>query len=79
MSYAEVIKKITILGNERVADETVVIFSKLKIGENLNQIVLNKAIKELYSKLFQRYKNFFRQWKCKYKFGRKSNYSKNCN
>ena len=49
LSYAEVIKKITILGNERVADETVVIFSKLKIGENLNQIVLNKAIKELYS------------------------------
>tara|TARA_B100000886_G_C20418382_1_gene490307 strand:- start:311 stop:2560 length:2250 start_codon:yes stop_codon:yes gene_type:complete len=48
-SKAESTKKIIVQGNERVADETVIIFSKLQIGEDINQYQLNIALKDIYS------------------------------
>ena len=45
---AEVIKKINIEGNERVTDETVLMFSNLEVGSNYNQDILNQALKDLY-------------------------------
>ena len=48
-SKAENTKKIIVQGNERVADETVIIFSKLQIGEDINQSQLNIALKDIYS------------------------------
>ena len=45
---SEVIKSIKIEGNQRVSDETVIMFSKLKIGDQINSSNLNKALKELY-------------------------------
>ncbi len=48
-SFADKIDKIFISGNERVSDETVIIFSKLNEGDELNNNNLNNALKELYS------------------------------
>ena len=48
ISYSEVIKSIEIKGNERIADETVIMFSSLKIGDDVNQDILNNSLKELY-------------------------------
>tara|TARA_B100000886_G_scaffold296906_1_gene224368 strand:+ start:2672 stop:4918 length:2247 start_codon:yes stop_codon:yes gene_type:complete len=48
LSTADEIKKIKINGNERVSDETVIMFSNLNIGESLTSENLNIALKELY-------------------------------
>ncbi len=36
-SHAEIIKKIKIDGNERITDETIIVFSKIEIGSDLNE------------------------------------------
>ena len=38
-SYSDVIKSIEIKGNERIADETIIMFSSLKIGDKINNNV----------------------------------------
>ena len=48
-SFSEILKKFSIIGNERVSNETIIMFSKLKLGEEINQNKLNDALKELYS------------------------------
>ena len=45
---AEIIKSISVNGNERIADETVIIFSKIDIGDNLIVNDLNNIINNLY-------------------------------
>ena len=45
---AEIIKKINIYGNERVTNETVLMFSNLEVGSSFDQDTLNKALKDLY-------------------------------
>jgi len=45
---AEIIKLISVSGNERITDETVIIFSKFNIGDDLTINDLNKIIKNLY-------------------------------
>jgi len=47
-SYADVIKKFDIVGNKRISDETILMFSNLEIGKNINQDQLNNALKELF-------------------------------
>tara|TARA_B100001027_G_scaffold51306_1_gene34144 strand:+ start:254 stop:2503 length:2250 start_codon:yes stop_codon:yes gene_type:complete len=46
---SEIIKKIEIYGNERVSDQTIVIFSNLKVGDNIKTNDLNISLKEIYS------------------------------
>tara|TARA_B100000965_G_scaffold301491_1_gene260056 strand:+ start:319 stop:2577 length:2259 start_codon:yes stop_codon:yes gene_type:complete len=46
--YSEVIKKITISGNERLANETIVLFSELNINDSINSEDLNNAFRKLY-------------------------------
>ena len=48
-SNADVINKIFINGNERVSDETVIMFSKIKIGDEVSQKSLNDAVKDVLS------------------------------
>ena len=48
-SYSEVIKDFEIVGNKRISDATVVLFSKLKIKNDISDEDLNNVIKELYS------------------------------
>ena len=56
-SLSEVIKNFNIVGNDRVSSETVIMFSKLDVGDKVNNDILNKALKELY------YTNYFKDVK----------------
>jgi len=47
-ALAEQIKKITILGNERISKETIILFSELKLNQNVNNNDLNESLKKLY-------------------------------
>ena len=49
---AEILKKIEINGNKRISDETIQIFSDLKINQELSKSNLDKAIKNLYKTNF---------------------------
>ena len=56
-SSGQIIKEIKISGNERISDETVVMFSGLEIGENLkdsdfNKVLNNLNLKKVNSKIF---------------------------
>ena len=47
-AFSEIIKNFEIKGNYRVSKETVIMFSNLKIGENVTKNDLNEALKNLY-------------------------------
>jgi len=51
-AYSEVVKKIVILGNQRVSDETIKIFTSISEGIDLNKANLNQIIKSLYETNF---------------------------
>ncbi len=46
--YSEQIKKIEIFGNDRLADETIVIFSNLEIGDDIDSNIINNTFKSLF-------------------------------
>lgn len=48
-AISEIIKDFKITGNERLSKETIIMFSNLKIGENVNQNDLNNSLKDLFS------------------------------
>ena len=48
IASADQIKNISVNGNDRVANETVIMFSNLEIGSSINQNILNNALKEIY-------------------------------
>ena len=45
---AEIVKLISVTGNERIANNTIVIFSKINIGDDLAINDLNNVINNLY-------------------------------
>ena len=47
-AFSEIIKNFEIKGNFRVSNETVIMFSNLKIGDNVTKNDLNEALKNLY-------------------------------
>ena len=47
-SFASKLKDIKISGNQRVNAETIIIFSDVNIGEDINNIDLNNTLKKLY-------------------------------
>ena len=51
-SYGNIVKSINIEGNDRISDETIKLFSKVNINENLNEDDLNKLLKNLYDTNF---------------------------
>ena len=51
-SYADIVKEIRILNNERITKETILVFSDIKIGVNYNANDLDKVIKDLYKTNF---------------------------
>ena len=51
---AETLQKFEISGNKRISDQTIIIFSELKIDEEITKRKLDKVIKKLYQT------NFFR-------------------
>ena len=46
--YSEVIKNIDVTGNDRLAKETIILFSELNVNENINSENLNSALNKLY-------------------------------
>ena len=48
LSYSDSIKKFEIYGNDRISDETILMFSDLEIGQDITENDLNDALKELY-------------------------------
>ena len=51
-SYAEVVSKVQIQGNQRISAETIVIFADIKIGNNYESNDVNLIIKKLYDTSF---------------------------
>ena len=51
-SKSEIIKEIVVLGNERVSDETVLMFSDVKINQNIDTEKLNNILNNLYETNF---------------------------
>ena len=49
---SEIVKKFEISGNKRISDETVIIFSEIKLNEEITKLKLDKALKSLYKTNF---------------------------
>ena len=60
---ADEIKKILIDGNKRITDDTIIVFSGVKVGSQVNSDVLNEIVKKLYET------NFFNDIKINYNKG----------
>ena len=52
ISYAEIVKDITLSGNKRLSKESIIVFGNIKINNDYNQKELNKIFKDLYSTNF---------------------------
>ena len=51
-SYSEIVEKIEIKGNERISNETIVVFGDIAIGKNYEKSDVNSLIKKLYETNF---------------------------
>ena len=51
-AYSSELKDVKIIGNERIPDETVLMFANVKIGEKINNDLLNNILKNIYNSLF---------------------------
>ena len=47
-SYSEIAKKIEVKGNDRISTETIILFSQVKVNDNISEIELNNIIKNLF-------------------------------
>ena len=52
VSYAIEIKNIQINGNERISNETIILFSEFNVGNNITNKKLNQILKNLYETNF---------------------------
>lgn len=48
-AYSVEVKKIEIIGNDKISSESIKVFSKIKIGQDINESNLNIILKDLYS------------------------------
>jgi len=51
-SFSEIIKKIEITGNNRISDETILMFSKVDTGQSVKNNKINQILKDLYNSNF---------------------------
>ena len=51
-SFSEIIKKIEITGNNRISDETILMFSKVDTGQSVKNNKINEILKDLYNSNF---------------------------
>ena len=51
-SYAEIVNKVEVIGNDRITLETIVIFGDITIGKNYETSDINLLIKKLYETNF---------------------------
>ena len=50
--FSEIINNISVIGNNRVSDETIINFSEIKKGNDVTDKILNKSLKNLYKTNF---------------------------
>jgi len=50
--FSEIVKKIEISGNDRISDETIILFISTDINDEINDIKLNNILKDLYKTNF---------------------------
>ncbi len=62
-TYADQLTKIEIYGNDRLADETIKLFSNLNVGDNINSSSINNTFKNLFQT------NYFKDLKINFKNG----------
>ena len=63
-ALSEQLKSIEINGNDRLADETIILFSNLKIGDEIDKHTLNNTFKNLYQT------NYFKDLKINFDVGK---------
>ncbi len=63
ISHSDQLKKIEIYGNERLAKETVKLFTNLEIGDDINANIINDTFKKLFET------NYFQDLKLNFKSG----------
>ncbi len=51
-SFSEIIKKIEISGNNRISNETILMFSQVDLGQSINNNKINQILKDLYNSNF---------------------------
>ena len=51
-SFGEIIKKIEITGNNRISDETILMFSEVNTGQSVKNNKINQILKDLYNSNF---------------------------
>ena len=51
-SYADIVKKILITGNDRIADDTIKLFSNVSLNKNISKEDVNIILKNLYETNF---------------------------
>ena len=52
ITHADIIQKIQILGNERISNETIELFSEVSLNQDINENDLNEILKNLYETNF---------------------------
>ena len=51
-AFSEIIEDIKINGNKRISNDTIKLFSKIDIGDEINNEDINKILKDLYETNF---------------------------
>ena len=51
-SFAELLKDINVIGNQRISKETIIVLGKIEVNSNYNDERLNTTLKELYNSNF---------------------------
>ena len=52
ISFAEIVKKVEVVGNIRVSPETIVLFGDIRLNEDYNSQKINELSKKLYDTNF---------------------------
>ncbi len=60
LTLAEIVKKIEVIGNERISSETIKSFSSIRVNDDINGNIINTSLKSLYES------NFFKNVKIKF-------------
>ena len=51
-SYSQIVEEIRVDGNQRISDETILMFSEVAVNDEVNQKKINSILKNLYDSNF---------------------------
>ena len=58
---SEIVKKIEINGNQRISNNTILMFSEINIGDDVDKLELNSILKNLYKSNFFENRSFVKK------------------